>query len=93
MADQELTKAMEELPDLMSENDLLRIELFQERAGRLGAQKDALTLQLNEVSAQLKKSQDALQGLVTELSSKYRVSGNDTFDKTTGKITRHNPVA
>jgi hypothetical protein len=89
---EELAKAMEELPTAVSENDLLRIELGQERNARLSAQKDALTLQLNEVNTQLKKSQDELQALVASLSTKYKVTGQDSYDRTTGKITRHTPV-
>jgi hypothetical protein len=92
MAD-EIVKAMEALPDRVNETDLLRIELHQERAAKFAAQKDSLTLQLNDVTAQLKKSQEDLQILITELSAKYSVTGQDSYDKVTGKITRHTPVA
>jgi hypothetical protein len=88
----ELAKAMEELPTTVSENDLLRIELGQERAARLSAQKDALTLQINDIATQLKKAQDDLQALVASLSEKYKVTGQDSYDRTTGKITRQTPV-
>ena len=83
---------MEELPTAVNETDLLRIELGQERVARMAAQKDSLTLQLNELGVQFKKSQEELQTLVGELSVKYQVSGNDTYDKVTGKITRQTPV-
>lgn len=83
---------MEELPTAVNETDLLRIELGQERVARMAAQQDSLTLQLNELKVQFKKSQEELQALVSELSVKYQVSGNDTYDKVTGKITRQTPV-
>ena len=80
------------LPDTVSELDLLKIELGQEKTGRLGAQKDALTLQLNTISEQFEKSKGDLQQLVNEMSMKYKVSGQDSYDKVTGKITRKTAV-
>ena len=80
------------LPDAVSEMDLLKIELGQEKTGRLGAQKDALTLQLNQTTEQFEKARNDLQQLVNEMSSKYKVSGQDSYDKVSGKITRKTAV-
>lgn len=80
------------LPEFISETDLLRIELGQEKHQKFAAQKDALTLQLNQVTEQLTTAKANIDRLILELTAKYKVSGQDTYDKVTGKITRVTPV-
>ena len=88
MAEDVKAEAAEVLPDVVSETDLLRIEVGQERQTRLIAQRDAAQLQLNDINRQIDEGQKNLTKLVNELSVKYKVKGEDTYDRTTGKITR-----
>ena len=80
------------LPDCISEMDLLKLELGQEKLAKYAAQKDSLTLQINTITEQLQKTQTELQQFVDTLGAKYMVSGEDSYDKVTGRITRKTAV-
>ena len=80
------------LPDAVSEIDLLKIEIAQEKAQKFKAQVDALTLQLDVTSAQFEQSKRDLDIIVAKMSMKYKVKGEDAYDKITGKITRKTSV-
>jgi len=76
------------VPDTLSDIDLARLLLSQERVHRASAQLELIARQHSDVSKERDGFVAANKAIADDLSARYGIGPSDTIDATTGAITR-----
>lgn len=76
------------IPDTLSDLDLARLLLSQERVHRANAQLDIIARQHADVTKERDGFVAANKAIADDLSARYGIGPSDTIDATTGAITR-----
>lgn len=76
------------IPDTLSDLDLARLLLSQERVNRASLQLDVIARQHADVSKERDGFVAANKAIADDLTARYGIGPSDTIDVTTGAITR-----
>lgn len=77
------------IPDALSDLDLARLLLSQERVHRTNAQLDIIARQHADVTKERDGFVAASKAIADDLKARYGLGPADTIDATTGAITRN----
>ena len=83
---------MEEKPMKLGEEDRLKLCLQMERSRRFQAELQNLHVAMQQIQAQVQKSQAEQQVLGEEIRKKYQIDPQDSVNSETGLIVRGKPT-